>query len=46
MKAWGDVLVKQGDTKDALAKYNAASKYAANWQQLKDARAALAKKRN
>lgn len=43
LKAWGDVLVKQNKTKDALIKYNEALKYAPNWQQLKEARAVLAK---
>jgi tetratricopeptide (TPR) repeat protein len=43
LKAWGDVLVKQGKTKEALAKYEeAALKYAPNWKQLKEARAAAA----
>jgi hypothetical protein len=35
--------VKQGDTKEALAKYDAALKYAPNWKQLKEAREAAAK---
>jgi len=35
-KTWGDVLVKQGKTKEAL-------KYAPNWKQLKEAREAAAK---
>ena len=43
LKAWGDVLVKQGKTKEALAKYNEALKYASNWKQLKEAREAAAK---
>jgi tetratricopeptide (TPR) repeat protein len=43
LKAWGDVLVKQGNTKDALAKYDEALKYAPNWMQLKEARDTLAK---
>jgi tetratricopeptide (TPR) repeat protein len=43
LKAWGDVLVKQGNTKDALAKYDEALKYAPNWMQLKEAREGLAK---
>jgi predicted negative regulator of RcsB-dependent stress response len=43
LKAWGDVLVKQGNTKDALAKYDEALKYAPNWTQLQQARASLAK---
>jgi pentatricopeptide repeat protein len=30
LKAWGDVLVKQGDMKDALAIYDEALKYAPN----------------
>jgi tetratricopeptide (TPR) repeat protein len=30
LKACGDVLVKQGNTKDALAKYDEALKYAPN----------------
>jgi hypothetical protein len=32
------VLVKQGKTKDALAKYGEALKYAPNWKQLHEAR--------
>jgi predicted negative regulator of RcsB-dependent stress response len=40
---WGDVLVKQGNTKDALAKYDEALKYAPNWKQLKESRDAAAK---
>jgi len=43
MKAWGDVLVKQGNPKEALAKYDEALKYAPNWKELKEAREALAK---
>jgi predicted negative regulator of RcsB-dependent stress response len=43
LKAWGDVLVKQGKTKEALAKYDAALKYAPNWKQLKESREAVAK---
>ncbi len=43
LKAWGDVLAKQGKTKEAIAKYDEALKYAPNWKQLKEARAALAK---
>jgi len=43
LKAWGDVLAKQGHTKEALAKYDEALKYAPNWKQLKEAREALAK---
>jgi tetratricopeptide (TPR) repeat protein len=43
LKAWGDVLLKQGRTKEALAKYDAALKYAPNWKQLKEALEAAAK---
>jgi len=42
LKAWGDVLARQGKTKEALAKYDEALKYAPNWTQLKEARAKLA----
>jgi Tetratricopeptide repeat len=45
LKAWGDVLAKQGNSKDALAKYDEALKYAPNWKQLKEAREALAKQK-
>jgi tetratricopeptide (TPR) repeat protein len=45
LKAWGDVLVKQGKTKEALAKYNEALKYAPNWKQLKEAREAAVSRR-
>jgi predicted negative regulator of RcsB-dependent stress response len=40
LKALGDVLVKQGKTKEALAKYNEALKYAPIWKQLKETREA------
>jgi hypothetical protein len=43
LKAWGDVLAKQGKTKDALAKYDEAFKFAPNWKQRKEAREAAAK---
>jgi hypothetical protein len=43
LKAWGDVLVKQGKTKGSLVKYDDALKYAPNWKQLKEAREAVAK---
>jgi predicted negative regulator of RcsB-dependent stress response len=46
VKAWGDVLVKQGKSKDALAKYDEALKYAPNWKQLKEARDAAAKQKS
>lgn len=42
LKGWGDVLVKQGKTKEALAKYDEALKYAPHWKQLQDARSAAA----
>jgi tetratricopeptide (TPR) repeat protein len=42
LKAWANVLVKQGKTRDARSKYDEALKYAPNWKQLKEARAALA----
>jgi predicted negative regulator of RcsB-dependent stress response len=46
LKAWGDVLVKQGNAEGALAKYEEALKYAPNWKQLKEAREALAKRKS
>jgi tetratricopeptide (TPR) repeat protein len=45
LKAWGDVLVKQGNIKDALAKYDEVLKYAPNWKELKEVRDALAKQK-
>jgi predicted negative regulator of RcsB-dependent stress response len=39
LKAWGDVLARQGKAKEARVKYDLALKYAPNWQQLKQARA-------
>jgi tetratricopeptide (TPR) repeat protein len=45
LKAWGDVLVAQGKITDALGKYDAALKYAPNWKQLQEARAAANRKR-
>ena len=45
LKVWGDVLMNQGKTKDALAKYDEALKYAPNWEQLKEARETLAKQK-
>jgi hypothetical protein len=38
--------VKQDKTKEAFAKYDEALKYAPNWKQLKDARAAVAKQKS
>jgi hypothetical protein len=46
LKDWGDVLVKQGNAKDALAKYDETLKYASNWKQLKAAREATAKRKS
>jgi len=45
LKAWGDVLAKQGHTKEALAKYDRALTYAPDWQQLQEARAAAARQK-
>ena len=39
LKTWGDVLVKQGHTRETLVKYDQALKYAPNWAAVKDARA-------
>ncbi len=41
LKAWGDVLAKQGRGKEALVKYGEALKYAPNWPALKAAREKL-----
>jgi len=43
LKAWSEVLITQGKTKEALVKYDAALKYATNWTQLNDALEAAAK---
>jgi tetratricopeptide (TPR) repeat protein len=43
LKAWGDLLAKQSKTRDPLAKYDEALKYAPNWAELKEAREAAAK---
>jgi len=45
LKSWGDVLAREGRTKQALEKYDQALKLAPNWTQLKDAREALTKQR-
>jgi tetratricopeptide (TPR) repeat protein len=45
LKAWGDILAKQGHAKKALAKYDEALEYAPNWKQLKEARKQLAKQK-
>jgi hypothetical protein len=46
LEVWGDVLVKQGHPQEALAKYDEALMYAPNWNQLKEARDAVAKQRS
>jgi tetratricopeptide (TPR) repeat protein len=46
LKAWGDVLVKQGNIRVAVAKYDEALKYAPNWRELKEVRDALSKQKN
>jgi tetratricopeptide (TPR) repeat protein len=43
LKLLGDLLAKQGNAKDALAKYDEALQYAPNWKELKAAREALTK---
>jgi len=45
LKAWGDVLAREGRTQQALAKYDQALKLSPNWTQLKGAREALAKQK-
>jgi tetratricopeptide (TPR) repeat protein len=45
LKAWGDVLVKQGRPEEALTKYDEALEYAPNWKELKEAREAAAKQK-
>jgi hypothetical protein len=46
LKAWGDVLLKRGHGKEALAKYYEALKQAPSWKQLKEAREAVAKQKS
>ncbi len=38
LKAWGDLLARQGRWRDALAKYDEALKYAPAWRELHEAR--------
>jgi hypothetical protein len=45
LKAWGGVLVQQGNTKEALAKCDEALNYASNWKQFKEAREAMAQQK-
>ena len=44
LKAWGDLLAKEGRWKDALAKYDSALKYAPAWAELRQTRDAAARK--
>jgi predicted negative regulator of RcsB-dependent stress response len=46
LKGCGDVLMKQGNIADALAKYDKALEYAPNWKQLKEARESAAKQKS
>jgi hypothetical protein len=46
LKARDDVLVKQGNVKDALAKHDDALNYAPTWKELKEVREAAAKQKN
>lgn len=38
LKAWGDLLAREGRWKNALAKYDEALKYAPAWAELRQAR--------
>jgi tetratricopeptide (TPR) repeat protein len=44
LKAWGDVLARQGRWRETLAKYDEALKYAPAWAQLHQARDAAARR--
>jgi hypothetical protein len=44
LKAWGDVLAREGQWKAALAKYDEALKYAPAWAELHQARDAAARR--
>ena len=44
LKAWGDLLVREGRWKEALAKYDRALKYAPNWAELHRLRDAVARR--
>ena len=46
LKAWGDVLARQANIQEALAKYDEALKYAPNWKELKESREAMAKQKS
>jgi hypothetical protein len=45
LKVRGDVLVKQGQHRESVAKYDEALKYAPNWKELREARESAAKSR-
>ena len=45
LKAWGDLLVRQGKRTQALEKYDEALRYAPAWESLRQARAAAAQGR-
>ena len=44
LKAWGDLLMSEGDRKNALSKYDEALRYAPSWDMLKQARKLAAEK--
>ncbi|HEX3700815.1 MAG TPA: hypothetical protein VHV27_09090 [Phenylobacterium sp.] len=44
LKAWGDILARQGRWTDALGKYDEAVKWAPAWAELRQARAAAARR--
>ena len=44
LKAWGDVLAREGRWKEALAKYDGALNYAPAWEELHQARAIAARR--
>jgi tetratricopeptide (TPR) repeat protein len=46
LKAWGDVLLREGRNADALAKYNEALKYAPAWAELHQARDTAVRSKN
>jgi tetratricopeptide (TPR) repeat protein len=43
LKGWGDALARQGESKAALAKYDAALQFAPGWKELKETRERLAR---
>ena len=44
LKAWGDVLAREGRWKEALGRYDQALKYAPAWAELRQARDAAARR--